>query len=82
MSTETPMARTKRILPSKKTMKAAKALLMLRRDEGATIAQLRAALSWQAHSVRGFLSGALKKQGQKLTSTKLEGAARVYRIVE
>ena len=34
---------------------------MLRRPAGATIVQLAKALSWQAHSVRGAMSGALKK---------------------
>jgi hypothetical protein len=30
---------------------------LIRRKEGATLAELMAATSWQAHSVRGFLSG-------------------------
>ena len=53
---------------------------MLRRPEGATIAQLTKALHWQPHSVRGAMSGALKKkQGLTITATKTEHD-RVYRI--
>lgn len=56
---------------------------MLRRPGGATIAQLAEALSWQPHSVRGALSGYLKKQkGLGIVSTKEEGKERVYRITE
>jgi hypothetical protein len=54
---------------------------MLRRPQGATIAQLVKALDWQAHSVRGAMSGSLKKkQGLKVTAIKAEGQDRVYRI--
>ena len=55
-------------------------LAMLRRQEGATIEEMVEATGWQAHSVRGFLSGALKKKaGLDLQSTKEDGR-RVYRI--
>ncbi len=54
---------------------------MLRRPVGATITQLTKALSWQPHSVRGAMSGALKKKkGLTITATKNEHADRVYRI--
>lgn len=53
---------------------------MLQRPEGATIDQMVKALGWQSHTVRGTMSGALKKRlGLKLTSTKDEGG-RIYRI--
>lgn len=55
---------------------------MLRLKEGATIAQIAAALDWQAHSVRGAISGSLKKkQGLTIISESIEGGARVYRII-
>jgi hypothetical protein len=37
-------------------------LALLRRDEGATIAQIIEATGWQSHTVRGFLAG-LKRKG-------------------
>ena len=40
-------------------------ITLLRRDEGATIAQIIEATSWQQHTVRGFLAG-LKKKGIKV----------------
>jgi hypothetical protein len=54
---------------------------MLRRPEGATIGQLSKALDWQAHSIRGAMSGTLKKkQGLAVTASKADGQDRVYRI--
>jgi len=37
-------------------------LELLRRNEGATLAELMSATGWQAHSVRGFISGTVRKQ--------------------
>ena len=54
---------------------------MLRRPEGATIAQLMAATGWQSHTVRGLFAGALKKRrGLAVTSEKPKGGERTYRI--
>ena len=56
---------------------------MLRRPEGATIAQVIEATGWQPHTVRGAISGALKKKrGLEVTSTKNETGERVYRIAD
>lgn len=52
---------------------------LLSRPEGATIAAMQAATGWQAHSVRGFLAGTLKKKGIIVTSEPAE-AGRIYRI--
>jgi hypothetical protein len=38
-------------------------LAMLRREEGATIAQICEATAWQQHTVRGFFAGLKKRQG-------------------
>jgi hypothetical protein len=38
-------------------------LALLRRPEGATIAQIAEATGWQAHTVRGFFAGLKKRQG-------------------
>jgi hypothetical protein len=54
---------------------------LLRRKEGATIAQAVKAIGWQPHSVRGAISGTLKKRlGLAVTSDKGAGRDRVYRI--
>jgi Protein of unknown function (DUF3489) len=54
---------------------------MLRRDEGATIGQIAKALDWQLHSVRGAISGSLKKkQGLTVVAEKTADGERVYRI--
>ena len=42
--------------------KTAKVLGLLKRSGGASLKELRKATGWQAHSVRGFLSGALGQE--------------------
>ena len=60
--------------------KTGRVLELLQRPGGATLKQLIAATQWQAHSVRGFLSGAVrKKMGLKIESTK-EAGTRSYSI--
>jgi hypothetical protein len=57
-------------------------IALLRRKEGATLDQMIKATDWQAHSVRGAMSGALKKKrGLNVISVK-EGATRTYRITD
>jgi hypothetical protein len=61
--------------------KAAKILELLKRPEGATLAALMKATEWQAHSVRGFLSGSLRKKlGLTVTSAKGEDGERTYSV--
>ncbi len=56
---------------------------LLKRKKGATIEEIVEATGWQAHSVRGAISGALKKKlGLMVTSEKVPARGRVYRIVE
>jgi hypothetical protein len=57
--------------------------LMLRRPEGATTPQLMLALNWQKHSVRGAISGALrKKMNLNVNVEDPDDGERIYRIVE
>src|ERR1017187_1709379 len=61
--------------------KTAQVLHLLQRSGGATLKELMKATGWQAHSVRGFLSGALgKKMGLVVTSTKAEDGERRYSV--
>jgi hypothetical protein len=57
-------------------------LKLLRRDQGATIAEIAKVTDWQNHSIRGFLSAQVtKKMKLKIESTKSEAGERTYRIV-
>lgn len=61
--------------------KQAQMIAMLQRPEGATIAEIVETTSWQAHTVRGSISGALKKKlGLRIAAEKIEGRGRVYRL--
>jgi len=56
-------------------------LTLLSRPEGASIAEMMRATNWQQHSVRGFLAGTVKRKlGFSLTTSKLVGDVRRYRI--
>jgi hypothetical protein len=71
-----PKARTQR-----EGTKQAKLIAMLRAPDGATIEEITAATGWQSHTVRGAMAGALKKKlGLEVTSEKVEGRGRVYRL--
>ena len=65
---------------------------MLKRPEGATVEQIAAATGWQHHTIRGAISGALKKKlGLTVEATRTrevgpnktgaKGSSTVYRIV-
>jgi predicted ArsR family transcriptional regulator len=72
-SAESPQPRT--------NTKQATVTKMLQRSGGATLDELAEATGWQPHSVRGVMSGTLKKKLKlKITNEKVEGRGRVYRI--
>lgn len=53
---------------------------LMRRPEGASMADLMTATGWQAHSVRGALAGSLKRaRGYEINSDKIDGV-RTYTI--
>ena len=56
-------------------------LRLLRRQNGASIAELAEATAWQSHSVRGFLTATVKKRLElPLVSTKEPGGERRYHV--
>jgi Protein of unknown function (DUF3489) len=63
--------------------KQARLIALLQSDPGATIGQMRSLTGWQAHTVRGTISGALRKRlGLNVVCNALtEDGARIYRIV-
>ena len=73
---------TGRTLSAEPKGKIAILLGLLRGGEGATIKTMMAATGWQAHSIRGAISGAIKKTlGLNVISEKTD-AGRTYRIVQ
>ena len=61
--------------------KTAQVLELLRRPGGATLRELMASTGWQAHSLRGFVSGTLgKKMGLSVESRKGEDGERTYSL--
>ena len=62
--------------------KQAQLIALLRSDPGATMAQMIALTGWQRHTVRGMISGSLRKRlGLDVQHRSIDGV-RVYRIVE
>ena len=50
---------------------------LMRREGGATAAELGAAVAWQVHSVRGFIAGTLKKQSDLIVEAqRIDGVTR------
>jgi hypothetical protein len=83
VSTEAPVTSTKtrKRATSRPKTKLAQLEALLRRPDGATVDQISRSLEWQTHSVRGAMSGALKKkQGLTITSEKTHDGRRIYRI--
>ena len=61
--------------------KTEKILALLKRSGGGTLKEIMKTTDWQAHSVRGFISGTLgKKMGLTVASTKGEDGERSYSI--
>jgi hypothetical protein len=60
--------------------KIANVVVMMRKPGGATLRAIMDATDWQAHSVRGAISGTIKKKlGLKVVS-EMRGEERTYRI--
>ena len=79
----TPVASAETMpMQSRGGTKQAQLVAMLEAPEGASTAEIVAALGWQPHTVRGAVAGALKKRlGLQIGSEAIEGRGRVYRIM-
>ncbi len=76
-----PTSAPRLVRKSRADTKQAQLVAMLQRPEGASLDEIVAATSWQPHTVRGAIAGALKKKlGLTVTSEKVEGRGRVYRV--
>ena len=74
-------AHAKKAAPVRAGTKTAKVLDLLKRPSGVTLKTLMKATGWQAHSVRGFLSGTLgKKLKTPVESFKSDAGERFYRL--
>jgi hypothetical protein len=74
-------AQTPTTSPARQQTKKDVVLALLRREEGATLAELMTATGWQAHSVRGFISGTLRKKlGLAVSAGKNAAGEHSYQI--
>ena len=81
----------KKVAPAKKAArkstadranKKAEVIAMMQRAKGATLAEIMEVTSWQAHTVRGFISILGSKGGQKIESSKNAAGERTYKITK
>ncbi|MEQ9662011.1 MAG: DUF3489 domain-containing protein [Parasphingopyxis sp.] len=64
---------------SARKTKAATVGRMLRRDKGATLAEIEKATGWQPHSCRAFLSG-VRKSGATVSKEERPDGKTAYRV--
>ena len=69
-------------IPVRPGTKLAALVMALRRPQGATSLQLMLATGWQPHTVRGAISGMLRKKlGLNVVLAHNDSGERVYRVV-
>ena len=78
--TKSTKPKAKKAAAAKSKSKTDQFLALLGRPAGASIPEMMKSTGWQAHSVRGFLAGSLKKKGHAVSSQVNEGGVRRYRL--
>lgn len=78
--TQSPRDASKSVGKLRADSKQAGVIAMLRAPAGATIAAMAGATGWQAHSVRGFLAGVVRKKLSLNLISEAGDAGRVFRI--
>ena len=73
------------VVPAKATATAPRGKIgalvaLLQRPQGARLEEMQTATGWQAHSVRGAISGSIKKKLGLVVASEKSEAGRVYRI--
>ena len=80
-STKSPNPKARAKSNGKTKTKKQTCVELLKRPKGANLAELQKATGWQPHSVRGFLSGTVKKMADVTLVTDIDGGGgRRYRI--
>jgi hypothetical protein len=81
MSNQSKSARTKK--STKPATKVETLLKLIKRPRGATLVELQEATGWQAHSIRGAISGTLRKKlGFELIYNETNKRGRHYCIAQ
>lgn len=76
----TPLTSSALVIPTSPKTKQSQLIALLKSPNGATVQDLMKATGWQAHSIRGVISGVIKKRlGLTVISEKLDGN-HCYRI--
>lgn len=63
-----------------KTTRADIIVALVSREGGATSAELMAATEWQAHTLRGYIAGTLRKRGHNIVAKRIKGEETRYMI--
>jgi hypothetical protein len=80
-STELTVAAPEQLASPPPSSKQSQVITLLLGDGGASMPQLMTLTGWQSHTVRGMLSGSLRKRLGLNVRCQREDGTRVYRIV-